>query len=435
MPRPMRGSVVEHVGKDGRTYRSLRFQAGGKRHRIALGPVSVEEAERRLAHAIADAERGILPATQSIDLPGKVQTFHEFAEEWWTRHEGQITKGTQADYRWRLQVHLIPYFGPLALDAITFDTVEKYIAAKLAGLIFENGVEVGKGDPLSARSINMHVTLLGAIMERALERGLISRNPAKGKGRRVRERAPTRSYLDAAGQITALLDAAGELDRKAPENRRHIERRAMIATLIFSGLRISELCALRWRDVDLAGGWLKVGDSKTDAGRRKVKIRGALRDELLAVRGRHQDAPQAAYVFGTLSGARMGPDNFRNRVLGKPGTIVDGERKGAAGAVGLATKQLEAEGLAPLPEKLTPHSLRRTFCSLLYALGETPPVVMQEMGHTDPGLALKVYAQSMRRGEDEVKQIREVVEGGAVVANSGQREQIEAAEGSDIEAG
>ena len=64
----------------------------------------------------------------------------------------------------------------------------------------------------------------------------------------------------------------------------------MIATLTFAGLRIGELCALRWRDVDLAGGWLTVGESKTDAGRRRVKIRGALRDELLALRGRHQDA-------------------------------------------------------------------------------------------------------------------------------------------------
>jgi len=40
---------------------------------------------------------------------------------------------------------------------------------------------------------------------------------------------------------------------------------------------------------------LRTGESKTDAGRRRVKIRGALRDELLAVRGRQQDA----YVFAT----------------------------------------------------------------------------------------------------------------------------------------
>ncbi len=81
-----------------------------------------------------------------------------------------------------------------------------------------------------------------------------------------------------------------------------------------------------------------------------------------------------------------------------------------------------------------PYSLRTTFCSLLYALGETPPVVMQEMGHTDPALALMVYAQAMRRGEDEQAQLRAVVEGGRVVADeaasndvvadSGQRSKI-----------
>src|SRR5439155_19122566 len=49
-------------------------------------------------------------------------------------------------------------------------------------------------------------------------------------------------------------------------------------------------------------------------------------------------------------------------------------------------QQLERLGqhVTSAPALVTPHSLRRTFCSLLYALGESPPVVMQEMGHTDP---------------------------------------------------
>ena len=211
---------------------------------------------------------------------------------------------------------------------------------------------------LSPRTVNMQTTLLGAILERAVERELLQRNPARGKGRRVRERAPQRSYLDNAGQITALLDAAGNLDAEAAGNRKHVERRAMIATLIFAGLRIGELCALRWRDVDLAGGWVHVGESKTDAGRRKVKLRGALRDELVAVRGRHQNTPQTAYVFATSRGAKISPDKVRSRVL--------------RAAVTLADEHRDTEGLPPLPDRLTPHSLRRTFCSLLYALGEAP---------------------------------------------------------------
>jgi hypothetical protein len=41
--------------------------------------------------------------------------------------------------------------------------------------------------------------------------------------------------------MQALLDAAGELDRKAPEGRKHVHRRAMLATLAFAGVRMGEL--------------------------------------------------------------------------------------------------------------------------------------------------------------------------------------------------
>ena len=77
--------------------------------------------------------------------------------------------------------------------------------------------------------------------------------------------------------------------------------------------------------------------------------------------------------------------------------------------------------------------LRRTFCSLLYALGEDPGVVMDEMGHTDPALALRVYRQAMRRDEGEKTKLRELVEGG-IVANGGQREENETAALSDSRA-
>ncbi len=64
---------------------------------------------------------------------------------------------------------------------------------------------------------------------------------------------------------------------------------------------------------------------------------------------------------------------------------------------------------------MTRHSLRRTFASILYALGESPPVVMQEMGHTDPALALRVYAQVMRRDEGERAKLAALVEGAMAV--------------------
>jgi integrase len=89
-----------------------------------------------------------------------------------------------------------------------------------------------------------------------------------------------------------------------------------------------------------------------------------------------------------------------------------------------ADANLAARGLPPLPNKLTPHSLRRTFCSLLYALGEGPRSGHGQMGHADPGLALRVYRQSMRRGEDEKVALRALIEGGHW-ANMGERGDIE----------
>ncbi len=404
MARPATGQIVERADATGAIRRSLRFRTGGRRHTVPLGVVSRADAERELACVMADVARGLWKPPTAVEAPVEfeVPTFHEFAEDWWVRNQAQLAENTRADYRWRLECHLLPEFGEQRIDRIDFNAVERYIAGKLAG-----------GRPLSPRSINMTVTLLGAILERAVKRKLIDHNPAKDKDLRVKEREPVRSYLSAAGQIAALLDAAGELDRGAASNRRHIKRRAMLAVLVFAGLRINELCALRWRDVDLAAGWLHTG-SKTDAGRdRVVKIRGALRDELLTLRAGRGSIDQDAYVFATGRGGRMSDDNFRSRVL--------------RATVKRANENLKRADLPPLPDKLTPHSLRRTFCSLLYALGEDPGTVMDEMGHTDPALALRVYRQSMRRGEDEKAQMQALVEGG-VWANMSERSEVKASE-------
>jgi len=137
-----------------------------------------------------------------------------------------------------------------------------------------------------------------------------------------------------------------------------------------------------------------VEDSKTDAGRRRVKLRGTLRDELVAIRP--LDANPDAYVFATSTGGRQNPSNIRNRIL--------------TPAVEGASLSFTRAGGSPLPH-LTPHSCRRTFASVLYALGENPAVVMAEMGHSSPALALRVYAQAMRRDEQENEQLRALVDG------------------------
>jgi integrase len=287
------GGVVEHIGRDGRTYRALRFTACGKRRFESLGPVSEGDAQRALRYVLDDVERGIWRPPQAVKAPPELEpvpTFHEYAEGWWLLNESRLAARTVEDYRWRLKRKggLIDCFGELPLDKITVDTVESFIAAKL-----------GEDEPLSPRSINMMLTLLAAILDSARERKMIEANPATGKRRRVRERKPQRSYLDSAAGIKALLDAAATLGAKARDNGRegHVHREALTTVLVFAGLRVSELCDLLWRHVDLAVGWLHVVDSKTDTGVRRVKIRGIVHDALLAIKP--VDVDPDAYVFAT----------------------------------------------------------------------------------------------------------------------------------------
>jgi hypothetical protein len=63
-------------------------------------------------------------------------------------------------------------------------------------------------------------------------------------------------------------------------------------------------------------------------------------------------------VLGTTTGAKQGATNVRRRILAR--------------AVAKANETLEAGRREPLPEGLTPHSLRRTFASILRAMNETP---------------------------------------------------------------
>jgi integrase len=142
------------------------------------------------------------------------------------------------------------------------------------------------------------------------------------------------------------------------------------------------------------------GKSKTDAGRRKIKVRPVLRDALLELRAAtpSQPPPQNGdpLVFGTAQGKPQNPSNVRKRVVAR--------------TVERANERLQEAGEAPLPA-LTPHGLRRSFASLLYSIGEPPPVVMQEMGHTDPALAPSIYAHAMRRGDGENERLRALVDG------------------------
>jgi len=64
-----------------------------------------------------------------------------------------------------------------------------------------------------------------------------------------------------------------------------------------------------------------------------------------------------------------------------------------------------------LPDRLAPDSLRRTFASVLFAIGEPPPYVMPQLGYTTPSFTLANYARAMDRRNDDPERLKALVKG------------------------
>lgn len=390
MARRSTGGVVIDTRRKSPTY-GLRFRAYGRRQFVTLGSVddgwTREKAEDRLRHVLADVERGIWKAPEREVMPAPEQpqdpTFHEFASQWYEANQGSWRPKTRVDYMWQLSNHLLPFFAGHRLSQITVREVDRYKSAKV-----RQGV-------LSPTSINKTITRLAQILELAVRYELIVRNPAKGKEARVKASKPAPVWIDRAEHIAALLDAAGELDQAARRDRQHVPRRAMLATLVYAGLRIGELTELRWRDVDLAASRVTVRASKTDAGVREIDMLPVLRDELLALKAGSRHTEVNDRVFPTRTGSEHGASNIRRRVL--------------APAIERANERLAQAEEVPLREHLTPHKLRHTYASLLVALGVDPGSVMDQLGHSDPTFTLRVYRHGMRRDETSKAALRQLV--------------------------
>ncbi|ADB50444.1 tyrosine-type recombinase/integrase [Conexibacter woesei] len=413
MSRSRNGQVIERRWKSGRGY-ALRFLVDGRRQYLTLGLEhdgwTRARAEEELLNVMADVRRGIwIPPARggaSSAANGKdrsaepgaevaaLPTFHEFATDWLARREGEVAPRTVEYERWALTHHLLPHFAHTLLDAIDIATVDDYRRAKVAesdrrrtAIEVGRPLRAGRGRsaptlrPLSPGSINKTIDVLQAVLALAREYGHIADNPATGRRRRLKASKPRPVHLDAAEPIQALLDAAATLD--ADTRHRMRDRHAIIATLLFAGLRAHELCQLRWRDIDLTNARLQVSRSKTDAGRRTIELLPILRATLTAHKRRSRATDPDDLVFPTGTGGQREKDNLRNRVL-QP-------------TIPVADRLLAERDHPPLPRGLTPHKLRHTYASILVACGTDPATVMAQLGHTDPHFTLRAYAHVMRR--------------------------------------
>jgi integrase len=69
------------------------------------------------------------------------------------------------------------------------------------------------------------------------------------------------------------------------------------------------------------------------------------------------------------------------------------------GAIERANKKLADSDIEPISERVSPHSLRRTYASLRAALRDDPVYIAEQLGHTDPAFTFRVYQKAAKRRE------------------------------------
>jgi integrase len=439
--RPATGQVRRQPRADGLTTFSLRVRAYGHRYTVRLGTEqdgwTEARADMELANVYAQIRAGIWEPPRARSTEEQPEpTFHEYASLWLRRRVAEgIAENTRKDYLWQLSNHLLPFFGSYRLSGITPQLVEAFKEHKLddrARVIAaaEAGERLTDRDgrlrrALSNTSLNKFLVLLTAILETAVRREWIADNPAV-RVERLRVRRRKGAILE-ADELESLIDAAAPVDRRAPhtaQRRRRVRelrdrdglvwreiaerlaiasstavylyrqpestssqvddgRRALVATLGCGGLWATEAAELDVSDVDLAHRKLRVRDSKTEAGVRDVDMTPRLADELARYLNTRKDARPNEPAFPTRTGALRDKYNIRQRVI--------------APALRKANRERSAARLPPIEVHVTPHTLRRTYISLMLAAGADVPYVQAQVGHTDPKLTLEIYAMVLKR--------------------------------------
>ncbi len=147
---------------------------------------------------------------------------------------------------------------------------------------------------MSNGSINKTLVTLSQILDSALERGLLVSNPASSKRRRLKTLKPVRLLLE-TDELKDLLAVAADMDRTSLRYR--IGRRPMVAVMAKSGLRVTDMCQFRWRDVDVHRQRLMIRQAKTDAGVREVDLSLDLMEGLITWLAERQANTRDEFVF------------------------------------------------------------------------------------------------------------------------------------------
>lgn len=436
--RPKTGSIETWTRKNGDVGFGIRFfdQYGVRRYE-RCGLVSEGWSHRRAEIELSNFERLVQarayrPTPDAVPTDERDPMFGEFARAFLAEHAIETAISTRDLNENLLESHLIPFFGRLRLTQITWSSVDSY---KKQRLMLMQRIRAARGGGqsmrgsdnrplrLSERTINMSIGLLAMILDEAVRRPDIDLAANLARDKKLRVKVPKRSVRDwlEPDEVITLLEAAEQVDnpvhpdteRKAQEvrrlrdvegltikqlaermqmseggvcwlyTRRRVpvlsQRRAIIATLTASGTRNTELCLLRWQDLDFAGSKIRITTAKTSRGVREIDMTPWLRDQLIAYKASRGEIDLQGPVFATRAGSFRDKENLNRRVVAP---------------VQRAADKLRSErSLAALPTRLSAHVFRRTYATLMMEAGAPPRYVQGQLGHESARLTLEVYAR------------------------------------------
>jgi integrase len=315
--------------------------------------------------AVGEVRRGRLKAPTRVTLREAWNAWIEGAKSGLvrTRSGDPYKPSCLRSYEQAMRDRVLPDLGAARLSEIRRVDVQDLVDRLQAQAL----------DPSTIRNT---IAPLRVVYRRAFSRGEVAINPAIGlelpavRGQRDRIASPD--------EATRILAALPEGDR------------ALWATAMYAGLRLGELQGLRWDEVDLARGVIRVERAwdakegpiapKSKAGRRKVPIAAVLRDFLDEHRLR--TSWTEGFVFG-----RSPETPFDARALSRRAET--------------AWKNGKPKALEPI----SLHECRHTFASLMIAAGVNAKALSSYMGHSSITITLDRYGHLMPGNEDAAAEL------------------------------
>jgi integrase len=334
----------------------LFIDHGGRRRAKKIGP------DKKIAREAAKhiSARLTLGDLRVIEESKTVPTFQEYAELWLESYVKPLRRqSTYERYRDVLRRHVFPTLGAAAIDKINRGAIRQLLFSLLAQKFSWSHVEL-------VRSV------ISGPMAHALDDELIPANPVVGILKKAIEKRDKDKEIDPFTPEEVLLFLETCL-------RRQGQHYPFFLCAFRTGMRLGELLALQWGDVDWHGKFLLVRRSfkrgvttGTKTGRQR---RVDLSDQLL-------EALRDLYLARKKEALETGAGDLVSVVFHR------GKVSMAQNSIRYIFKRLLLQ--AGLRDSRF-HDIRHTYASLLLTAGVSPVYVKEQLGHSSIQMTVDIY--------------------------------------------